>query len=217
MKKIIYSFFIMLALLFSLNIVNAEENRLYFTNNGDRLYYDSSLYDGEYFMKHLKMIPGRSYEDTLKIENATNYDYRLYMRVKNENQNELAQELLDNIKMEIKLDGELLYTGFANGLDYSHDGVDLTNMVYIGEFKADTSGEIVVNTKLSEEYANIDNHERASIDWEFVAEYNDLVIPINPDTSKDKVGYYVRFLSICTVILIAIFIGIKALLKRNKI
>ncbi len=215
MKKILKSLLLVLTL-FSFTLVNARENKLYFTGSGDRLYYDSSKYDDEYFMKHVDMVPGSSYEDRLTIENDSNYDYKLYMRVKNREQSELAADLLKNIKMEITMNGELLYSGFADGLDYSHDNLDLTNTIYIGEYKSKMNGEIVVNTKLIEEYDVTENDEYSYVDWEFVAEYNDLVIPINPDTGDSQSGY-IKILLISLTIVFALILFYLFAIKRKKV
>lgn len=207
---------IVLILFLTIGIVNARENRLYFTNNGDRLYYDSSKYDDEYFMKHIDMVPGSSFEDKLTIENGSMYDYKLYFRVKNREQSELAKELLENVEMQIYLDGKLLYDGYANGFDYSHDGLDLTNTIYIGEYEANSSGEIVAKTKLSNEYSNTENDEFSYVEWEFIAEYNDLVLPINPDTSKDNKSQYIKILLLGLSLLLILFIIIETLFERKK-
>ncbi len=215
MKRLLKSLLLVL-MLFSFTLVNARENKLYFTGSGDRLYYDSSKYDDEYFMKHVDMVPGSSYEDRLTIENDSNYDYKLYMRVKNREQSELAADLLKNIKMEITMNGELLYSGFADGLDYSHDNLDLTNTIYIGEYKSKMNGEIVVNTKLIEKYDVTENDEYSYVDWEFVAEYNDLVIPINPDTGSST-NEYIKILLISLTIVFALILFYLFAIKRKKV
>jgi len=215
MKRLLKSLLLVL-MLFSFTLVNARENKLYFTGSGDRLYYDSSKYDDEYFMKHVDMVPGSSYEDRLTIENDSNYDYKLYMRVKNREQSELAAYLLKNIKMEITMNGELLYSGFADGLDYSHDNLDLTNTIYIGEYKSKMNGEIVVNTKLIEKYDVTENDEYSYVDWEFVAEYNDLVIPINPDTGSST-NEYIKILLISLTIVFALILFYLFAIKRKKV
>lgn len=218
MRKTIFTISLVLTLILTISTVNARENKLYFTGSGDRLYYNSSLYDDTYFMKHIDMVPGSSYEDRLTIENSSKYDYKLYMKVKNIDQSDLAKELLANIKMEINLDGQLLYSGYADGFDYSHDGLDLTNTIYIGEYKSNSTGEIIVNTKLIEEYANTENDEFSYVDWEFIAEYNDLVIPINPDTSNDNPQYtkiLIMSLGVALIIILTFIFGIEG--KRVKI
>lgn len=217
MKKILTIFILMAMCIVP---VFAKENKLYFTSSGDRLFYKTDLYDENVFMKHYDMIPGRLYTDELVIENSTLYDYKLYLKVKEKDQSELADELLDNIIMSIYLDDQLLYEGKARGLDYSNSGVNLQNALFIGEYSSKTSGKIVVNTKLAEEYSNINNDAYASIDWEFYASYEDLVLPVNPDTgngAKSFIKYVVVSLSIALfLILIVIFVVEKKKFKLKK-
>ena len=71
----------LLTILLLPQFIRAYENKLYFTNNGNRLYYNSELYNEEIFMKHTDMIPGSSFEDELIIANNTNTDYKLYLKV----------------------------------------------------------------------------------------------------------------------------------------
>ena len=117
---------ILLVVLFSIlfvSVVNAETNKLYFTTTGDRIYYDSSLFDEDIFINHTDMIPGSQFEDTLVIENGTHVDYNVYFRIVEREQNENAIKLLKNVSMKIYLDEQLLYEGDATGLaDYN--GVD---------------------------------------------------------------------------------------------
>lgn len=216
MKKILS--ILLLSVLLVLPVATlAKENKLYFTNSGDRLYYKTDLYDEKVFLKHLDMVPGKPYEDTLSIENHSKYDYKLYLKVKKRNQSAMAEELLRNIKMVILLDDEVLYEGFADGLDYNSSGIDLTNAIYIGEYKSNSTSNLLVKTKLVEEYSNTENLELSYIDWEFVAEYEDLVIPINPDTGENT-RYYIKIvvlsLSILFILLLIVIFGIE---KRKLI
>ena len=213
MKKM---FMIMLLSMILILPVYAKENKLYFTNSGDRLFYRTDLYDEDVFMKHLDMLPGSAYTDELTIENATNYDYKLYLKVKKREQNELADELLKNIKMDIYLDGVLLYSGFADGLDYSFSGINLQEAIYVGEYKSNTEGELVVHTMLAPEYSNTENHELSYIDWEFVAEYDELVIPINPDTGENT-REYVRIAVISLSIMLFLLLIFIFVIEKRRI
>ena len=78
MKKIVLfiSFFV-----FSILSVQAKENKLYFTEENDRLYYESKLIDEDVFMKHIDMTPGENFTDELLIENGTNTKYTLYFKI----------------------------------------------------------------------------------------------------------------------------------------
>lgn len=201
MKKIILS---ILIIIYLIPIVNAASNRLIFTSNKDRLIYNTSYFNENIFMHHTDMIPGSSYKDELIIENKTTTKYKLYLRVVDKNQSILSNELLDNIEMSIYLNGNLIYDGYARGLDYKSSGVNLQNSIYIGEYSSLVTSELLVETKLNTSYSNTNNNEFAYIDWEFVANYNEEIIPINPDTG-DRIFIIIK-------ILLTLLIGISIML-----
>ena len=149
-------------LILSISIVKAEENKLYFTEKNDRLYYDTDLYDEAKFINHLDMVPDKEYEDILLIENGTDTKYTLYFKVKELEQEDLANELIDNIEMTVYLNGTEIYKGKARGLDYGDD-VNLQNAIKIGDFLKGDSSVMRVTTKLAEDYTNIDNDTLAKI------------------------------------------------------
>ncbi len=206
MKKIVISL-LTIILLIPISIY-AKDNKLSFKESGNRLYYKSSLFDENIFMHHTDMIPGSSYTDTIVIENKTKTDYKLYLKVVEKEQSNLANELLENIEMMIYLDGKLLYEGYAKGLDYNSDGINLQNAIYIGEYKIDNISVLEVKTRLIPEYSNTDNNEFSYIDWKFIANYEDDLIVINPDTG-DKITIFVK-------ILLAILVTISILIIINK-
>lgn len=175
------------------------DNKLYFTDKDDRLYYDTKLFDSDVFMHHVDMIPGNSYTDKLLIENGSDTNYKLYFKVKEVDQSDKANEILDAILMEIYIDGKLIYEGKAKGLDYNNTGVNLQNAIYVGEYNKNVEKELVVKTKLSEEYSDKSNDELSHIEWQFYAQYGDDLIVINPDTGGNNIFKY---------IMIAIFSGI---------
>ncbi len=208
-KQLLYFIFLLICL--SPVFAASKENRLYFTGSGNRLYYNSALYDEDVFMKHTDMVPGSSYEDELIISNNTRTDYNLYLKVVLKEQSDLALELLKNIEMTIYLDGKLLYDGYADGLDYN--GIDLQNAIFIGEYKTDKVSHLTVKTTLSTKYDNTENDETSYIDWQFIANYEDEVIPINPDTG-DKVGKYLKYGIYAFLIIMILLILLKFYYKN---
>ena len=182
MKKIVLfiSFFVL-----SILSVQAKENKLYFTEENDRLYYESKLIDEDVFMKHIDMTPGESFTDELLIENGTNTKYTLYFKIVPREQSTDADELLENIIMNIKLDGKEIYNGKATGLDYTEQGVNLQKAILLGDFTPSKNSKMVVETKLKEDYKNTNSHELSYIDWSFYAQYDNNSDPliINPKTS----------------------------------
>lgn len=215
MKKIS---FLIICLFFMIFNVNAKENKLYFTNDGNRLYYDSELFDEDIFIFNLDMVPGREYVDKLVIKNNTDVKYRLYLKINKKQQEKLSEELLNSIKMQIKLDGNLIYDGFANGADYSkkHKISDLEDSIYIGEYSSNEIGNLEVMTKLIESYNYSDESVITKIQWEFFAQYEDELILINPDTGVDKSNnLIVNLIGILIICVILIEICNKFL--RNRV
>ncbi len=204
---------LLLMILFIPYFCYSKENRLMFRDSGNRLFYQSNLFNENIFMHHTDMVPGSSYTDTLVIENKTKTNYKLYLKVIEQDLSNLANELLDNIKMTIYLDGKLIYEGYAKGLDYNSKGINLQNAIYIGEYKYDTSSILEVKTKLIPEYSNTENNEFSYVNWEFIANYENDLIVINPDTG-DKIEVVIKMLSTILITIVILLIVIKLKLKN---
>lgn len=204
---------LLLIILFIPYFCYSKENRLMFRDSGNRLFYQSNLFNENIFMHHTDMVPGSSYTDTLVIENKTKTNYKLYLKVIEQDLSNLANELLDNIKMTIYLDGKLIYEGYAKGLDYNSKGINLQNAIYIGEYKYDTSSILEVKTKLIPEYSNTENNEFSYVNWEFIANYENDLIVINPDTG-DKIEVVIKMLSTILITIVILLIVIKLKLKN---
>ena len=211
--------FVLFISLFALCIISveAEENKLYFTEENNRLYYDSKLIDENVFMKHIGMTPGENFTDELLIENGTNTKYTLYFKVVPREQSAEADELLENIIMKIKLDEEIIYEGKATGLDYTEQGIDLQKAILLGDFTPSKNSKMVVETKLSENYDNTELNEFSYIDWSFYAQYDDSKPPVeiivSPNTMRNSFPYTIVFSAI--IILIGIGIVKSAYKKKN--
>ena len=211
--------FILFMSLFIIGIVPvlAKENKLYFKEDDNRIYYDSKLIDENVFIKHDNMVPGESFSDELIIENGTNTKYTLYFKVVPKNQNQEANELLENIMMKIELDGKTIYEGKATGLDYNNQGVNLQKSILLGDFFPSKKSKMVVETKLSENYSDTDFNDSSYIDWSFYAQYDDSEPPIeiipSPNTMRNSFPYTIVFSAI--IILIGIGIVKSAYKKKN--
>ena len=211
--------FVLFISLFALSVlsVQARENKLYFTEENNRLYYESKLIDEDIFMKHIDMTPGESFTDELLLENGTNTKYTLYFKVVPREQSAEADELLENIIMKIKLDEEIIYEGKATGLDYTEQGIDLQKAILLGDFTPSKNSKMVVETKLSENYDNTELNEFSYIDWSFYAQYDDSKPPVeiivSPNTMRNSFPYTIVFSAI--IILIGIGIVKSAYKKKN--
>lgn len=185
MKKLILLIMMTVLTVTTATNVSALNNKLYFTEKDDRLYYDSDSFDKSIFMQHHDMIPGRKYTDELTIENKTSITYSLYLKVNNVDQDMLADELIDNTIMDVYLDDVLIYSGYARGLDYNDSGANLQDAILIGKFKKNANSKLVVETRLAEDYTNINNDSIGRIEWEFYASYDKKVTEVTPNTGDD--------------------------------
>lgn len=214
MKKIV-----LFISLFALCIlpIEAKENKLYFTEENNRLYYESKLIDENVFMKHIDMTPGENFTDELYIENGTNTKYTLYFKIVPREQSRDANELLDNILMRIKLDDKIIYEGKATGLDYADQGINLQKAILLGEFTPSKNSKMVVETKLSENYDNTEFSDFSYIDWSFYAQYDDSEPPVEIIVSPDTMKNSFPFAFVFSVIIILIGLGIvkSAYKKKN--
>ncbi len=215
MKKMI---FVISCLISFIPLVSAESNRLYFTKDEKGLVYDTDYFDEKIFMHHDDMYPNKSYRDVLDIENGTDNECKLYFKIVQPEQDELAKELIDNIEMEIYIDDELIYKGIATGVDINGDGVNLENAISLGLFKPNDKKTLVAKTKLSKEYENKNNTTKSYIDWQFYGDCSGVkgLEKINPDTG-DYMSFKVILLLIIVLLLsfsFSLYTGRK--IFRNK-
>lgn len=219
MKKIL-SLIIIIISIFSISFVYAEEkNKLYISSKDNKLYYDSEMFDEDIFLHFLELVPGEVYEEELLIENDTVFPCDLYFKIIQDEQSELAEELLDNIIMKIYLDDEIIYDGKVKGEDYLENGVNLQDSIYLGKYEKKASETLKVEVKLDEEYSNIDNEELAKTTWEFYASVDNEIKTINPNTYdffKDNVRNI--FISILLIIFaIFIYCYMRKVSKKNEV
>ncbi len=146
---------------------------MYFKEDKDQLLYDGTAINKDIFMNHDNLVPGEVFTDELLIENGTEKTYTLFLKVIPVEQSSAADELLDKITMNIKLDEETIYSGKATGLDYTSQGINLQDAIELGEFAPSKKSKLVVETKLSEDYDNTSNVISTKIDWSFYGQLND--------------------------------------------
>lgn len=208
MKKILTS--LIVAFLLIIN-VEATLNELSFEEKNGKLYYDTDKFDKDIFIAHHDIVPGRKYEDKLVVKNNSKNDYDLYLRVNNVKQDLLADELIDNLVMEIYVEGKLVYEGEARGTEYDNNGLQTKKLIYLGKYNSGETKNIIVKTKLLESYTNVENNSTASIEWEFYAGYNDGVQPIIP-----RPNGAISIKIVVAVLLALLIILITLLVYRKK-
>lgn len=207
MKKILLFIFMFISLT---AITNAEENKLYIFEDKGKIYYEPSLIEEDYFIKHLDMVPGRKYLDILTIENKTKSAYTVYMKVVPIRRSDLEEELINNILMTIYLDDAVIYEGKIKGLDYTNSGINLEEAVMLGDFGKEDTKTLKVETKLANYYSNTNNRSSINVEWKFFVQENentDVIEVIDaPNTLNNKPVY------IPVTALILIIIGIVIVL-----
>lgn len=181
MKKVLG---IIICFILFIPLCNAEKNRLYFTEDGKKLVYDTDYFDEKIFMHHTDMYPGKEYVDVLNIENGTNNECELFFKVLQQEQAEKAYELIRNINMKIYVDDKLIYDGIATGEDILEDGINLKNAISLGIFSQKKESILKVYTVLDSNYEDKTNVIESFTDWQFYARCGEAesVEIINPDT-----------------------------------
>lgn len=181
MKKIL----LLIGILFiSISNVYAKDNRLYFIEDNDKLYYDSKSFDEELFMNHTDMLPGEIYTDELILENSSKKTYTLYFKIKERQQSEEADSFLNYIDMNIYLDNELIYSGNIKGNNY--EDVNLKNAIKLLDIKPNQISNMKVETYLDPSYDNYNNTTNSYIDFEFYSQYDKEEINTNTNEDKDE-------------------------------
>lgn len=206
MKKIL----LLIGILFiSISNVYAKDNRLYFIEDNDKLYYDSKSFDEELFMNHTDMLPGEIYTDELILENSSKKTYTLYFKIKERKQSEEADSFLNYIDMNIYLDNELIYSGNIKGNNY--EDVNLKNAIKLFDIKPNQISNMKVETYLDTSYDNYNNTTNSYIDFEFYSQYDKEEIVeksevqlIQPKTG-DNIYLYVGLLIISTLTFIILY------------
>lgn len=149
------------------------ENKLYFNQVDNKLYYDSTLFNAAKFMNHLSMAPGDTYHDELWIQNKASLGYSLSLQAVPVRQSSDSDNLLEKISMKIYLDGKLQYDGKVTGTDYTGSGVNLQNNtgtvkgVSIGNYAPGQQSKLDVYLEFSPSYQPSSTVVTSEIDWKF--------------------------------------------------
>lgn len=221
MKKKIY--FVIICLCFLWGKVYALENKIYFKESDEKLYYTTNFNDENLFMNHDDLVPGKSYLDELILENKTKNDYNIFLKVSTKDNN----TLLDNILMKIYIDNTLIYDGTIRGIDYNNNGININDVTPLGKIKSGKSISMKVETELSPYYENMTAVEEVDFNYTFYANKienivdnsdievidNDKIIEVvkAPNTFKSSIPYIL----IIAFILIIIGLGIHYYAKKK--
>lgn len=192
---------------------SVTEKLLYISEGDGALIYTPYAPGGQWFMSHLKMLPGESYQDTMKIENRSDSAYTLYMQVvPMEGQETMLRELLEYISMDVYLDGELLYRGTALGKAYAGSLQNLQDVISLGQYGPGASGtirvELTLDKDLPMEYADL----LTQIDWKFLVE-EEVTPPATGDTSALWLYAGLMGVSLAGLLALAVWVFIQ---ERRK-
>ncbi len=214
MKKIIA-----ILLMFTIFIIDVDaevKNKLYFTEDGKELVYDSGLLNKKMFMSHIDLIPNQVNTDLLMIENGSSNSCELFFRVVDVKQSDKANNLLNFINMKIYIDEELIYDGTVKGNDIKGNGVDLKNTISLGTFEPGDVSELKAVTQLSKDYTDPYTEITSNTDWQFYAQcVGEEVLPINPNTGDFAGSLLIIICIIFAIISLTIFLYSNKKLKSK--
>ena len=145
--------------------VNAAGNEAEIIFKDDEIIYNP---ENKVFMEHLNLIPGESYNNSLKVYNESTFIYDLFLQLTVPENDEEGLKLLDHINMDISYEGELIYSGNVKG-DESIKGKAPGERYLLGIFDPLDQGEINVVIKVSEELTKENLNAYGETEWRLVA------------------------------------------------
>ncbi|MBR3199233.1 MAG: hypothetical protein IKG27_04385 [Bacilli bacterium] len=208
MKYIKYLIVLLTALLFFNGEVLALGNKLYFKEDGNKLYYDESLVEKDVFMNHKEFVPGKTYIDNIIIKNGGMRDYTLYFKLLPKSQSVMENKILNNLNLKVYINKKLVYSGNIKGENYSE--VNLNGAIKLLKIKAKEKVDFKSEITLDSNYGDIGNYDSIYSDWLFYA-YNNKLIEIIPQKTKYNIWPFV-----ITGILIVIIIIVYKIRKKKK-
>lgn len=191
---------------------SVKEKKLYFTRQEGRLSFTPSAGGENWFMSHLNMLPGESYEDELTIDNASGKAFRLFMQAVPRGQDQLPASLLERIRMKVYNGTALIYDGTALGKAYSGQTGDLQKVLALGRYGAGAAGKLRValtlDADLPLEYAGV----LTQIDWKFMVEEE----KPNPLPRTGALGDHLMYIGLMCLALALLAACLLYLLKTRR-
>ena len=186
MKKL---FAAILASLFIVSPVFADDNVVYIRESDGKIVYDASDGFDDRFMVHEGMVPGGEvYTDYLTVENGTSKGYDIYFKISAENNTPKARNLIEHIEMKIYIDDQVFYDGKARGLDYRSQGVNLSDAIKLKYFEPGDSVHMKIETFLDTSYEDINNPDTSRTKWHFyIADKTEPEPQPQPDPDKPPI------------------------------
>ena len=133
--------------------------------------------DQEWFLKKEKMLPGDSAVGTIKLENKYDFAYEIFLRAE-DTENKSDYQLVNQLFLNISLDGSDIYSGALSGEDKMSKDISL-GTIKPGECKI-IDASVILDGKAT---GNVLKNKYASIEWIFTA----VRVETNKVTIKDYV------------------------------
>lgn len=204
-KKVIVISLLSLSSLFFLKPIFSEAsiytNNISIEGNANGLV---TIPDDEWFLKKENMLPGDSAIGTIKLDNKYEYAYEVFLRAE-DTEKKSDFELVDQLLLNINLEGSNIYSGALNGEDKMVKEISL-GVINPGESKI-LDASVVLDGNAT---GNVFKNKYASIEWIFTAVR--VVEPKAPTKTGDKSKELLIFSS---VLLLSAGVVIITLKKRG--
>lgn len=120
----------------------------------------------DFFSNFRKVMPGDVLKDTVQISNTTEKEAEIFFYTEVPEQSEEQLKMLKEMKMQIRMNGKLLYTGDLQANQ-------LANPVSLGIFAEGVSGEMEFVLQVPAEWDNVYALKQAQVKWNFAVEEDD--------------------------------------------
>ena len=168
MKKTIIRLIILLIMSLSfsqIQAVSAAGNVSEIIIKDDEIIYNP---ENKVFMEHLNIIPGESYNNSLRVYNESTAIYDLYLQLSVPENDEKGLKLLEHIEMDIIYDNEIIYSGNVKGNE-GIKGKAPGERYLLGIFDPLDQGEINVVIKTSKELTKENLNAYGETEWKLIA------------------------------------------------
>lgn len=119
--------------------------------------------DEEWFLKKDNMLPGDSAKGTIKLDNKYDYSYEVFLRAE-DTEKKSDSELVNQLLLNINLDGSKIYSGSLHGEDKMVKEISL-GVIKPGESKV-LDASVILDGNAT---GNVFKNKYASIEWIFTA------------------------------------------------
>lgn len=163
MMKKLFSLLVIIILSITFNVY-ALEDTMTIKSDGDKLTYETNLIHTNDFILRDTMLPGETYNDALKIENKSSKSFSLYFKLDPKG----SSDLLNSLEVNIKLDGNTVYSGDISGAKNSSNP---NSAILLKRLEPNQTTYLTIKTTVSDNYTNKNNTSSSQVDLKFYAMY----------------------------------------------